>query len=389
MNNRISAKVFDALSNITSIIILDVREPVLKNIQHVTMRPKALYYKNIALNEWKWFAGSIFFDLLLVLPLGFYIFYIYKHNIAVQIGTISALYLYLSQISEVFFTFGTLYEEVIVQKTSVQNAETIERSFGANTTSRTGVPHWKTLGLVDVSFTYEDSGISGQHLDKVSLTITRGEKVACIGRSGSGKTTFLKVLHGLYPNTQAVLVFDGTKQRITNFSDCNLHTMLVPQEPELFSSSIEENITFGVEYSKEEIATAVELAQFKEVVEQLPKGLYSVINEKGVNLSGGQKQRLALARALLFAQDKDIILLDESTSSVDPKNEGKIYENIFSAFKGKTVIASIHKMNLLKYFDRIFIFEKGKIKDEGTFSELLERNSSFKKEWESFVGAVE
>lgn len=161
--------------------------------------------------------------------------------------------------------------------------------------------------------------------------------------------------------------------------------MLVPQEPELFSASILENVTFGVEYPQSEVREAIALAQFKDVVDKLPRGLKSVVNEKGVNLSGGQKQRLALARALLFARNKDIILLDESTSSVDPSNEAKIYEAIFSRFKEKTILASIHKLNLLRYFDRIVIFESGKKVDEGTFEELLARNDPFNEMWNQFV----
>jgi ABC-type multidrug transport system fused ATPase/permease subunit len=161
--------------------------------------------------------------------------------------------------------------------------------------------------------------------------------------------------------------------------------MLVPQEPEIFSSTIKENITLGLPTKAEEIKRVIKLARFNDVVAKLPKGLKSVINEKGVNLSGGQKQRLALARALLFAQDKQVLLLDESTSSVDPENEAHIYEDIFKEYKSKTILASIHKMNLLKYFDRIVMFEDGKIVDEGSFRELLSSSKKFKRVWEGFV----
>ncbi len=171
----------------------------------------------------------------------------------------------------------------------------------------------------------------------------------------------------------------------TSFADLDLKTMLVPQEPEIFSSTIRENITLGVNYAETEIKKVMKLAEFANTVKQLPRGLDSVINEKGVNLSGGQKQRLALARALLFAQDKELILLDESTSSVDPENEVKIYQNIFKHFKGKTVLASIHKMNLLKYFDRIVIFADGRVVDTGTFEELLKKNAEFAQSWEEYT----
>jgi ABC-type multidrug transport system fused ATPase/permease subunit len=192
------------------------------------------------------------------------------------------------------------------------------------------------------------------------------------------------VLHGLYSTAQAKIQFNQNQIIPTNFTEFDLKTMLVPQEPELFSSSIQDNITFGLDYSQEKIEQMTDLAEFTETVNNLPKKFNSVINEKGVNLSGGQKQRLALSRALLFAKEKDIILLDESTSSVDPETEVKIYQNIFQHFKNKTILASIHKINLLKYFDRIIMFQDGKIIASGTFDELLKTNQKFKNDWDEY-----
>lgn len=383
--NRVSAKIFDALSNVTSIIILNVVSPIAKNIRRVMLRPLKVYRKNIFVNEMKWFTGDFMFNLLIVLPMAFYILYVYRNNIIVEVGTISALYLYLSRLSEVFFTFGSFYEQVIVDKTAVLNAAEIEASFTQSTVHRNKVDDWDTLQLSDVHFRYAETDASRSQLENLSVAFKKGERIAVIGESGSGKTTFLKVLHGLYEDATGGIAFDARGVQKTNFFDIDLHTMLVPQEPELFSATIRENITFGVEYPEEEVQEAVRLAQFSDVVEQLPRGMESAINEKGVNLSGGQKQRLALARALLFAQGKDIILMDESTSSVDPRNEGHIYENILKAFDGKTIIASIHKMNLLKYFDRILIFEAGSIVDDGTFDDLMRRNEGFRQAWDAYV----
>ena len=128
-DNRISAKVFDALSNVTSVIILNVREPILGNIGRVMMQPEKLYKKNVVLNEFKWFTGALCFDLLVVTPLVFYTLYLFKNNLVVEIGTLSALFLYLSRMSEVFFTFSGFYENVIVYKASVENAGSLEGSF--------------------------------------------------------------------------------------------------------------------------------------------------------------------------------------------------------------------------------------------------------------------
>ena len=154
---------------------------------------------------------------------------------------------------------------------------------------------------------------------------------------------------------------------------------LIPQDPEIFSTTIRENITLGVDYTDEEIQIFTDMASFTDVVLRLPKGLESNIVEKGVNLSGGEKQRLALARGLLASQDKDIILLDEPTSSVDFHNELQIYENIFSSLPDKTIISSIHRLHLLSLFDTIFFFKDGKIIAQGNLAQLKKSSTDFKK----------
>ncbi len=116
----------------------------------------------------------------------------------------------------------------------------------------------------------------------------------------------------------------------------------------------------------------------------MPHKLNSSVVEKGVNLSGGEKQRLALARGLMAAEDKEILLLDEPTSSVDSDNELRIYKNIFSKFEGKTVISSIHRLHLLDLFDKIYFFENGKIVATGNFQELIKTSAKFKDIWEKY-----
>jgi len=385
--NKILAKVFDVLSNVTSIIVLKIKNEAIKSIEHSQLASKPLYYWNVVLNEWKWFTGSIFFELIVIVPIIAYLAVTLKTGAALQIGTISALYLYLSRFNDVFFTFTYLYEKIIRQKAKVKNVMDIETIFPNQIQQAKRCIYKKQLDITHLSFNYQTSEKNGRNdLKDVSISFKKGERIALIGESGSGKTTFLKVLHGLYKTAQANIVIDGKLLNGT-FSDYDFGTMLVPQEPELFSSSIRENITFGLEHSDDEVTKFTDLAHFTHVINDLPHGLASVINEKGVNLSGGQKQRLALARALLFAQEKEIILLDESTSSVDSQTEAKIYQDISSFFVGKTIIASVHKLNLLKYFDRIVIFHKGEIIDEGTFDDLLDRNKAFRNSWTEYTQA--
>jgi ABC-type multidrug transport system fused ATPase/permease subunit len=122
-------------------------------------------------------------------------------------------------------------------------------------------------------------------------------------------------------------------------------------------------------------------AQLTDVVHQLPNGLQTNIQEKGVNLSGGQKQRLALARGILAAKSSDIILLDEPTSSVDPKTEIRIYERLFEACQGKAVVSSLHRLYLLSYFDYIYVLRAGRVAAHGTFAELKNNSAIFQELW--------
>jgi ABC-type multidrug transport system fused ATPase/permease subunit len=389
--NKATAKVFDALSNITTVKVLSIEKPVSENINRAWWVAYPEYMQNKILVEWKWFTGSFIFDILLVLPLLIYILSVYKSGGAILVGTISTMYLYLRDLTDVYYMIAGRYDEVAINKVRVSAVKEIEDNYKKIAkVKKKNLGGWEELEISSLKFKY-DENLEIHSLDIEKLSIKKGEKVALIGESGSGKSTILKVLHGMYENASAEIKVKmlekvskvlGTK---TNFVDLNLHSTLVPQEPEVFSASIKENITLLLNFTDQEIEQATKMAEFFEVAESLPKKFDSVVNEKGVNLSGGQKQRLALSRALLFSQDKEIIFLDESTSSVDPVNEVKIYKNIFENFPGVTILASIHKMNLLKYFDRIIILEGGKIKIQGTFDYLLQHDEGFAQAWDEFV----
>ena len=160
---------------------------------------------------------------------------------------------------------------------------------------------------------------------------------------------------------------------------------LIPQDPEIFATTIRENITLGVEYSEGHLAVYSAMACFTDVINRLPHKLESSIVEKGVNLSGGEKQRLALTRGLLASSDKQIVLLDEPTSSVDFHNELQIYQNIFASFPDKAIISSIHRLHLLPLFDTVYLFKDGKIIASGSFEYLQQTSPDFQNLWRKYV----
>lgn len=389
--NTLVARLTDSLTNIFSVKILHIEKPLLHGVMDASYRDKGIFVTFIRAQEWKWFTGAMIFGVISLVPLFAYV-YIAQTSGTFELGTFTALYLYSSNLIYVYYAFNSNYESYMRHKSRIDGVADIEEAITEQETHpRHGVRGWDVLHLKNIFFSYgttssrEDEDGVRPHLDNVSLTLYKGQRVALIGGSGSGKTTFLKVLHGMYASAQGMYSTDGRAYIHTTFADIDLESTLVPQEPEVFSSSIRENITLGLDFRADELQHALETARFTDVVATLPHGLDSVVNEKGVNLSGGQKQRLALARALLFSQQKELLLLDESTSSVDPENEAKIYEKIFSWWAGYTVVATIHKLNLLKYFDRIVIFENGRIVDDGTFDDLLARNAAFRIQWAEYV----
>src|SRR3989344_4327013 len=383
--NRISAKIYDIISNITTVIILRVEKLVSKSMFKQIMNPYELYIKNNKINEGKWFFVSLAGSFMLVSVIASFIYFNFKNNEVILIGTIFALYSYVDRINNLFFRFTHKYGDLVRKRASVANAEEITKDFRKIKRTRTDLLDykWNELKIEGLDFSYNRRRGEELHLDNVSLVIKRGQKIAFIGESGSGKTTMLKLIRQLYDPQRLNLYLDNKKLK-NGFSDISSEIALIPQEPEIFSTTIKDNITLGIPHSIDYIRKYTDMARFSNVVTKLPRKLNSHIDEKGVNLSGGEKQRLALARGLMACEDKEIILLDEPTSSVDFKNEIEVHKNIFKEFKKKTMISSIHRLHLLNLFDNVFFFKNGKLIAEGTFNELLKNSNEFKKMWEKY-----
>ncbi len=382
--NRISAKIFDTLSNITTVIILRIESLLSKEIMKKIMHPFGLFKRNNKLNETKWFIVSICSRSMMFIILLTYLLANVGTEKGVMVGTIYILYGYMQRISQLFFRFAFRYGDIVKQKTAVQNAMEVSDEFRKKKKSKAvNLNKWSFLEIRNLSFSYHNEQGAEKHLQNVSMIIRKNEKIALIGESGSGKTTFLKIIRELYEPKELDLYLDGKKLK-KGFASISDQISLIPQEPEIFTTTIRENITLGIGHKLSFIKKFTNMAVFTKVVTRLPQGFESSIVEKGVNLSGGEKQRLALSRGLLASYDKKIILLDEPTSSVDMKNELKIYQNIFREFKNKTIISSIHRLHMLKLFDNIYFFKNGAIIESGTFSQLLKKSSEFQEMWKKY-----
>jgi ATP-binding cassette, subfamily B, bacterial len=387
--NAVSESVFDAISNISTIIILRVEQLVFNAIGHKIDSPLKLFRTNNVLNEVKWFLTNLCSTGTAVIVLALYFIKHTHDSQGILAGNVYLLINYLDKLGTFFFKFAGLYGEILQRRARVMNAEELTVDFRTESFANHILPpDWKHLAIKNLSFSYVSLPNAEPTLSDLSLEIAKGEKIAFVGKSGSGKTTLLKIMRDLHTPQRLALTVDGVHVA-DGFAGIVRAIALVPQQPEIFATTVGNNITLGAEYDSGTVDRFVNMACFSEVVKMLPKGLDSAINEKGVNLSGGQMQRLALARGLLACDNKDVILLDEPTSSLDSTTEMKVYRRIFAGFAGKTVISSVHRLHLLRLFDRICFFEDGRIISEGSLEELLQQCPEFQVLWAEYGGSEE
>lgn len=225
-----------------------------------------------------------------------------------------------------------------------------------------------------VSFKYP--GSDAYALKNINLTIEPGQNVAIVGRTGSGKSTLIRLLPRMYSATEGEVRIDGM-----NIDEIPLQTLrtnigFVPQDTFLFSNTIGENIAFGtLDASHDDIERAAEKAQVRDNILQFDKKFETILGERGITLSGGQKQRTAIARALI--RDPNIIVLDDSLSAVDTKTEEAILRHLRKELQGRTTIMISHRISTIKDADIIFYIEDGSIAEQGTHQELLNKKGHY------------
>ena len=297
-------------------------------------------------------------------------------------GAVMAAITYISQILNGMMMLAMIFQTL---SRGIVSAKRLEEIVVSEPVIKDGErrPEQKTGGTIsfrNVSFTYPDNGV--KVLNDINLDIQKGETVAVIGATGSGKTSLVNLIPRFYDVTEGEILVDGVNVRDYRLNDLRNRITVCLQKSELFSTTIRDNIAIGRrDATEEEIKKAAVAAQADEFIVRQKDGYNTKVAEGGMSLSGGQKQRIAISRALL--RKSEILIFDDSTSALDLKTEAKLYEALNENYKDVTKIIIAQRIASIKNADRIVVLDGGSIAAVGTHEELLKENDVYKDIYES------
>jgi len=229
------------------------------------------------------------------------------------------------------------------------------------------------IAVQELSFRYQDE--AEWVLQEVNMQIPPGEKVALVGASGGGKSTLVQVILGLYPPNHGQVLFGGESVERIGLDVVRNNVAVVLQHPAMFSDTVRANLTLGREFDDAALWAALDVAQLRQTIEELPQQLDTVIGRHGVRLSGGQRQRLAIARMVLT--DPKVVILDEATSALDAETEALLHQALQRFLQGRTTLIIAHRLSAVKQADRAYVFDDGRIIEEGSHDSLLKQDGLY------------
>ncbi len=306
-------------------------------------------------------------------------------NVVSMIPTISlfafAGYRMMPALQSIYSSSMNIYFNQAILDQIVEEVKGTDAGAGANLKEDSTPPmsFKHRIELRDLAFSYLRSDIPT--LKDININVKKNSMIGFVGTTGSGKTTLVDVILGLLPPHEGQILIDGVPLTEENTRSWQKLIGYVPQEIFLTDTSIASNIAYGVseeDFDMNKVRQAAKIAAIDQFIdEELPQGYDTVVGERGVRLSGGQRQRIGLARALY--NNPPILILDEATSALDGTTEDAVMEAISQASSERTMFLIAHRISTVKECDTIYLLKAGKITDKGTYEELLERNSSFKR----------
>ncbi|MDF9762961.1 ATP-binding cassette subfamily B protein [Peribacillus simplex] len=322
---------------------------------------------------------SIIIGISYLIGLGYGAYLVFQQ--AITLGGLVSFNVYLGMLIWPMIAVGELINVMQRGNASLDRVQDT-LSYEADVKNSLGlesIPNPENIQFNSVFFTYPSSTVV--NLSNISVQLERGQTLGIVGKTGSGKTTFVKQLLREYPLGRGEIAFAGIPLEQLDLEDIRNWIGYVPQDHFLFSKSVRENILFGkMDATEDELAEAIRLADFEKDLMMLPNRLETLVGEKGVALSGGQKQRISIARALI--KNPEILILDDSLSAVDAKTETTIIENIQNERAGKTTIITTHRLSAVQHADRIIVLDGGEIIEEGTHEDLLQDNGWYREQYE-------
>lgn len=385
--DRVNRICVDFLYNVITVKSLNLETISTDYLNKQRSLGRAINRRILRFNELKWGSIGVGYTLMIGSALLIYFSRHQEMSAAIDIAQVYVLLNYLERIFQAVGSFTAYYSGMLESATAYESATSIVSEIKALPKEEAGggLPAtWKSLEISDLTFSYNKN--SNEGLQAFRLQIRRGDKIALVGPSGGGKSTLLKILGGLLIPQQATFTLD-TGRRVSR-EELARSVLIIPQEPEIFSESVRFNLEMGETFGPQEISFYTSLCKVQDVIARLPQGLDSPLSERGMNLSVGEKQRVAFARGLMRARSRELLLLDEPTSSLDPMTEKQIFYALLHHFSDRTVITACHRLALVPLFDKIVYVRQGRIEEMGSFAELLERRGPFYLAWKDYEEKV-